>query len=160
MIRQIASLPKRILKRILKGASRPDPTPATRPPPPPQPEPPQWMRQEHDHSHEHSHSHGHSHDHGHANEPEESNIDVHTEETPNPNARKYVLSGAIISESFSAKSDSAPENQLAQSLIAINGVASVFGINDFVTVTKSDSAEWSDLDSALISAVKEYFSSK
>ena len=152
MIKRTLKLPLRILKRIVKGSSQPDPPPPTRPPPPPQPEPPQWMRQDH----EHSHDHGHSHDHQHGSEAStQAEVDVHTEDTPNPNARKYVISGATVSESFSAASGGKTKNELAQALIAIEGVSSVFGINDFVTVTKTGDSDWSGIDSAVMTALKD-----
>lgn len=159
MIRKIVSLPKRILKRLILGASEPDPAPPTRPPPPPQPDPPKWMQQEHDHSHGHDHGHSHDHDHGHGgnHEQNEFDIEVTTEDTPNPNARKYVLYGAVISNSFSAKSEAEATGDLAKTLIGIEGVASIFGINDFVTVTKAEAVEWKALDDVIISAVKEHF---
>ena len=167
MIKSILKLPIRILKRILKGSSQPDPAPPTRPPPPPQPEPPQWMKQDHEHSHDHGHSHdhSHSHDHGHSHDHEhnhghsdeqKSAVDVHTEDTPNPNARKYVISGATISESFSAAAGAQTNHALAKALVAIEGVSSVFGINDFVTVTKTDDSDWQNLDSTVMTVLKEH----
>ena len=86
----------------------------------------------------------------------QATVEVHTEDTPNPNARKYVISGATVSESFSAAAGAQTTHTLAQALVIIEGVSSVFGINDFVTVTKTEGSEWSELDSTVMDVLKEH----
>ena len=71
---------------------------------------------------DHGHSHDHEHNHDHSDE-QNSAVDVHTEDTPNPNARKYVISGATISESFSAAAGAQTDHALAKALVAIEGVS-------------------------------------
>ena len=150
------SLLKRLVKRII-GQKPPPPTPQKRYEPPP---PPQWMSQEHEHSHEHTHGHSHEHHHTHAADPEEKTepsksqqtadernpVDVIPIETPNPNAYKFSISQKITEKSFSASStDEAAGNAIAEALIAQSSIASVFGVNDFVTVTKHPDASWDNI---------------
>ena len=77
MLKRIATLPVRILKKLVGavrggGREQPPPPPAARPPAPPRPRPVAPSRpaaQEHSHSHDHGHDHGHDHDHGHEEPP-------------------------------------------------------------------------------------------
>ena len=155
MIKKIVSLPFRALKRILKGASQPDPTPPSRPQPKPQKDPPQWMMQ--DNEQDHGHSHEHNNDDQNDKGDITKNIDVILEETPNPNAQKFVLHGATIPNSFSANGPSDDNHPLAESLLKIEGVASIFGINDFVTVTKSEDINWEKINPVIITTIKDHF---
>ena len=149
------SLLKRLVKRVV-GQKPPPPTPQKRYEPPP---PPKWMSQEHEHSHEHSHGHSHEHDHTHEvasaedtatptaqNAVKSDPVDIIPIETPNPNAYKFSVSKKITDKSFSASSTKdAAGHELAEALIAHTGVASVFGVNDFVTVTKQQEDSWDDI---------------
>ncbi len=64
--------------------------------------------------------------------------------TPNPNALRFQFDSAVLgtkSRSF-ANADDANGTPWAERLFAIPGVESLFGVNDFLTVTKSRDAEW------------------
>lgn len=80
---------------------------------------------------------------------------MRSEETPNPNARKYVVGQKVV-EKGSLSFNSAAEakgHALGTALFAVKGVASVFAVNDFVTVTRKPSVEWDVLDAAVIAAI-------
>ena len=64
--------------------------------------------------------------------------------TPNPNALRFQFESAVLgpkSRSF-ATADDANGTPWAESLFAIPGVVSLFGVNDFLTVTKDRDATW------------------
>ncbi len=72
---------------------------------------------------------------------------VRHQATPNPNAVKFVVDRQVV-ESGSRSYFSAAEaagDPVGEALMAIDGVASVFMVKDFITVTKSPSADWSEL---------------
>jgi hypothetical protein len=164
---------RRLIKKVgrsLLGRKPEPPTPQKRYEPP---APPNWMEQDnHDHGHSHDHGHEHSHNHGQQTpeEPEKkqsnatqstknkaaSNIDVEAWDTPNPNAYKFTVSKKVTEKSFSASSiKEAKGNPLATALLSHDSVASVFGVNDFVTVTKTQDAEWSKLIPEITQLVKD-----
>ena len=64
--------------------------------------------------------------------------------TPNPNAAKFVLDGQIAPQPTSFfNSQQAKDHPLATKLFAIDGVASVLLLGDFVTVNKQPQTKWS-----------------
>ena len=69
------------------------------------------------------------------------------EETPNPNAVKFILKESI--SSGAAKSFQTPEeaeaDEIAKSLFAVGDVESVFYMDKMITIEKTDEAEWDDL---------------
>ena len=137
-----------------------------------------------DHGHDHGHSHGgapeapkaeapkaeadHGHDHGHDHggaladpetkkpKPAKKAVDVTPEDTPNPNARKFSCSVRVVEKgslSF-ASAEEAEKHPLGKAIFAVGGVKSVFAVNDFVTVTKTDDADWGKLTPKLVKAIK------
>ena len=161
MLRRVLRKVKNVVKSVVFSTPQQAPTPAARPKPE-QPMP-TWMQPDaqddghhHNHSHSHEHSHGHEHnEHTEAADPQleeldarvrESNLEVMVSETPNPNALKFTLSKKVAEQSFSASAGDTSNHEIANAILAIPGVASVFGVNDFVTVTKSAEVEdWETL---------------
>lgn len=71
-------------------------------------------------------------------------IDVQV--TPNPNARKFVLSAVVSAQPASFfDAASAAGHELATKLFAVEGVASVLLLGDFVTVNKTPEAKWPEV---------------
>lgn len=73
------------------------------------------------------------------------------QETPNPNAVKFILKEAVshgTSHSFDS-AEKAADNKLAKSLFEIEDVVSVFYMDKMITVEKTDEAEWDELLPAL-----------
>lgn len=69
------------------------------------------------------------------------------EETPNPNAIKFLLkepvtNGAVRSSQSAAEAGNDP---LAESLFEVGDVVSVFYMDRMITVEKTDEADWDDL---------------
>jgi hypothetical protein len=72
-------------------------------------------------------------------------VSVQFQATPNPNAGKFVLDRKVHEGSGSRSFHSAAQaagDPLAEPLFALDGVASIFMVNDFVTVTKTADAAW------------------
>lgn len=73
------------------------------------------------------------------------------QETPNPNAVKFILKEAVshgTSHSFK-DADSAQKDALAKSIFDVGDVVSVFYMDKMITVEKSDEAEWDEILPAL-----------
>ena len=73
------------------------------------------------------------------------------QETPNPNAVKFILKEPIsygTSHSFKTVED-AKDDQLAKSLYEVGDVVSVFYMDKMITVEKTDEAEWDEILPAL-----------
>ncbi|MFN2454138.1 MAG: NifU family protein [Pyrinomonadaceae bacterium] len=69
------------------------------------------------------------------------------EETPNPNAVKFILKEPVtngVARSFSSLRE-AEEDALAKSLFDIGHVESVFYMDRMITVEKNDLADWDEL---------------
>jgi hypothetical protein len=83
---------------------------------------------------------------------------VRFQPTPNPNAGKFVV-GRTVVEGKSSKSfynaGQAASDPIAQALFQIEGVASLFMVEDFITVTKTPAAEWSALVPRVVKVLEE-----
>ena len=69
------------------------------------------------------------------------------QETPNPNAVKFILKEPVshgTSHSFKTRADAAG-NKLAESLFDIGNVVSVFYMDKMITVEKTDDSEWDEI---------------
>ena len=85
-----------------------------------------------------------------------SAVQVDPQETPNPNAMKFSLNITVAetgSFSFNA-TDTEIAHPIAAAVLAVEGVVSVFGVNDFITVSKTDEAGWDVLLPAVVDAIK------
>ena len=78
------------------------------------------------------------------------------QETPNPNASKFQFSKAeFATGGFScASAAEATTSPVAMALFALDGVRSVFAVNDFVTVTKDPAVSWDQLAPAVEAALQ------
>ena len=61
--------------------------------------------------------------------------------TPNPDAMKFTLD-ITLPERILANHGDAVDDEFTTALLATDGVASVFGVNDFVTITRVNGADW------------------
>lgn len=85
---------------------------------------------------------------------------IQTEKTPNPNTMKFYPGEMVMesgSISFNTKEDAANSSPLAQILFEIPDVKQVFFSNDFITVTKNDSADWNMLKAQVLTTVMEHY---
>ena len=84
---------------------------------------------------------------------------IQTQPTPNPATLKF-LPGQDVSpgtpyEFISLEEAAAPP--LAAALFGINGVRTVFLGSDFVSITKSDDADWAHLKPQALAAIMDHF---
>lgn len=77
--------------------------------------------------------------------------------TPNPNAGKFTADRKVLegtgSKSFYSALQAAGD-PIAEPIFALPGVASVFMVDDFVTVTKAVDADWQALVPAVIETLE------
>jgi len=66
--------------------------------------------------------------------------------TPNPNAMRFTLDAPAP--------DNVEQSAFGQAVLAIPGVVSLFGVNDFVTVTRSPDADWEPIVTAVQAAAE------
>lgn len=87
---------------------------------------------------------------------------MHAERTPNPSSVKWVLNQPVAGTRpgvGSANFDAAPpvaESPLAAALFDVEGVVGVFFGPDFVTVSKREGLEWTDLAAPIVAAIKAW----
>ena len=84
---------------------------------------------------------------------------IETEGTPNPATLKFLPGRDVMGTGTAdfATASAAERSSLAYSLFQLPGVARVFLGGDFVTVTKSDLADWQELRPQVLGAIMEHF---
>jgi len=84
---------------------------------------------------------------------------IQTQSTPNPATLKF-LPGRDVSPSTPYEfisEDEAAASPLAAALFAVNGVRNVFLGSDFVSITKTDDADWAVLKPQALAAIMDHF---
>ena len=81
---------------------------------------------------------------------------VRMQGTPNPNAAKVTLNRPVAAQAQTFR-DPATAPSWAASLLAIEGVAQVFALNDFITITKRPEAEWAVIGPAVEQVLSQAF---
>ncbi len=76
--------------------------------------------------------------------------------TPNPNALRFALDVTLPATFSASSSADAGGNAFAAALLEIDGVASVFGTADFVTVTRRPGADWDEIVRQVQEAAAEH----
>jgi hypothetical protein len=89
-------------------------------------------------------------------------MDIRTHPTPNPNSVKITVEGHRFIEngleSF-ASAEEAAGHPLGERLFGITGVANVFMLPDFLTVTRHPAAEWDAVLPKIEAVLKTHFGS-
>ena len=84
---------------------------------------------------------------------------IEFQQTPNPNAGKFVVSQQVApvgtSRSYYDR-DEAREDPVARALMSLEGVRSLFMVDDFITVTKTPVARWEVLVPRVEEAIREH----
>lgn len=87
-----------------------------------------------------------------------SETTVRFQATPNPNAGKFIVDREVV-EGTSSKSfynaDDAADHPLAAALFELEGVTSLFMVEDFITVTKAPDVDWSTLIPKVQAAIEQ-----
>ncbi len=86
---------------------------------------------------------------------------IQTESTPNPATLKFLPGQQVMSAGTAdfPTGDAAQASPLARRVFAAEGVAGVFLGADFITVTKTDVADWAHIKPAILGAIMEHFQS-
>lgn len=90
----------------------------------------------------------------------ETVVEVRYQPTPNPNSVKFMVNRQVVesgNESYMDK-EAAQSSPLAKALFDIDGVASVFMLGNFITVSKSPEASWDDLVGPIENVIQSHFS--
>lgn len=74
--------------------------------------------------------------------------------TPNPDALKFNLD-VKLTEMFNVTSAADADTPFARAVFAAPGVAALFGVNDFVTVTRVPGADWEPIIAAVQAAAAD-----
>ncbi|MES2214791.1 MAG: NifU family protein [Pseudomonadota bacterium] len=82
---------------------------------------------------------------------------IQTEETPNPNAIKFLPGTSINHDDpiFITEADDC-NSSLARKLFSLEGIEGIFFGSDFITITKSDSAYWDAMKPQIIMVVMDH----
>ena len=84
---------------------------------------------------------------------------VQTENTPNPNALKFIPEKKVSNlSSYEISDKSNINNETIRNILSINGVKSVFLSKDFLSVNKDESIDWEDLKHIIISFINDHYS--
>lgn len=88
-------------------------------------------------------------------------INVVTEATPNPATLKFIPGCPVMLEGTAnfASPDMADQAPLARRLFGIDGVKGVFFGADFVSVAKSETADWRTLEPSVTAGIEAHFAS-
>jgi hypothetical protein len=76
--------------------------------------------------------------------------------SPNPNAVRFQLDTTLDGTLSCNSAAEAAGNPFAEAVFAVPGVAAIFGVNDFVTVTRSAGADWDPIVDAVRHAAGQY----
>ncbi|MBL7778133.1 MAG: NifU family protein [Chitinophagales bacterium] len=88
-------------------------------------------------------------------------IEIYTEETPNPESRKFVTNRHIL-PNFQLdfrSADMAGGSALASAMFQIPFVNGVFLANNFVTITKKQEYDWFEITPEIKEAIKQFLMS-
>lgn len=86
---------------------------------------------------------------------------IQTESTPNPATLKFLPGQEVLDMGTAdfPNADAAATSPLARRIFATGVATGVFFGTDFVTVTKTDDADWQHIKPAILGAIMEHFQS-
>jgi len=88
---------------------------------------------------------------------------MHAERTPNPNSIKWVLGRPVaegVGSAFFEGEARAEVSPLAAAVLEVEGVEAILLGPGFVTVTKAEDREWTDLAAPIVAAIKAWAASE
>lgn len=88
-------------------------------------------------------------------------VNLYIESNPNPNSLKFVANFMLVPEGQNfdfPDVESAGASPLARELFSFDFVERVFYMSNFVTVTKSEEVEWSEIRDQIKDCIKNYLS--
>ena len=87
---------------------------------------------------------------------------IQTEATPNPLTLKFLPGREVLKTGtmFYTSAEAAKDSPLAVALFAISGVGAVFLSGDFISVTKTEEAEWETLKPLLLTSIMDHLTAE
>lgn len=84
---------------------------------------------------------------------------IQTESTPNPHSLKFLPGRTVLANSAQdfPTPASAEGSPLAREIYATDGVRRVYFADDFITVTKTDDADWAHLKPSILAAIMDHY---
>ena len=84
---------------------------------------------------------------------------IQTENTPNPNTMKFLPGQDVLGDrtAFFTDAENAKASPLASALFVLKDIRAVFFGGDFITVTKTESANWDVLKPQILTTVMEHY---
>lgn len=86
---------------------------------------------------------------------------IQTEPTPNPATLKFIPDGQIVLEKgtaeFKNQKQAATKSPLALQLLEISGIEAIFFGRDFITVTKSEATQWSQIKAEILAVIMDFY---
>lgn len=84
---------------------------------------------------------------------------IQTERTPNPATLKFIPGREVMAQGTAhfADAESAARSPLAERLFQVEAVEGVFFGADFISVTKSEDADWHVLKPAILGIIMEHY---
>ena len=76
--------------------------------------------------------------------------------TPNPDAMKFTLDTTLPEKLDVTSPDAAVGVPFAEAVFAAGGVASIYGVNDFVTVRRQPGCDWGPIVAVVVAAAAEH----
>ena len=84
-------------------------------------------------------------------------MEVTVQQTPNPNARKFVLPRKLFDKPLSFPSaEKAQDHSLAADLFSLGSIYNVFMVQDFVTVNKLPDVPWDEIECEAIRIIEAF----
>ena len=92
--------------------------------------------------------------------PKKLPIEIYAEVTPNPSVLKFVSNKKLVGNDYEFKKvEDANYSMLAKELFNFPFVKEVFFSENYVSITKSESPEWSEITNEVRSFIKEFIAS-
>jgi hypothetical protein len=76
-------------------------------------------------------------------------------QTPNPNALKFVLD-VKLAEMINVNDPVEATTPFTRAVLAVPGVMGLFGVNDFVTITRRPDGDWSTIIKGVTKAIETH----
>ena len=84
-------------------------------------------------------------------------LTIQAQGTPNPNAAKFTLNRVIAAQGTTYRDAAAAEAAWAKGLLIIPGVAQIFAVNNFISVTKRPEADWNQIGPQIEAVLQQAF---
>lgn len=86
-------------------------------------------------------------------------LTIHAEPTPNPHSMKFTLNRTVAqsnSQSYRDVNDAA-NSPLAQTLFTVQGVKTLFLLNNFITVGRHEGEDWAAIVPGVEQAIRDVY---